>query len=238
MGADCGARAVDAILQGRLAAPYIGEPRRPARSLMADTPARTDFPLMQGYLASLPNHLASHPSCQSKASLLRSALSGHPTDTLRNLPSPLQRYIDAPPAPGLWIPAVHLIATVHALIDLHYPTEEAILAWGAQRTASLSANPLYRALLRVSGPRIFFTMTARVNRLFQRGTAFEILELAKGRVVASLRFPHNLHNRTSLLGTVAMCDSIVEQTGGTSRGTQMTEISATHARFECDWDLP
>lgn len=196
-----------------------------------------DYPLMHAYLASLPNGLDSHPECQSKASLLHSALLGHPASGLRHLPDVLRERIESPPPAGLWIPAVHLIATVHAIIDVHYHSDEEILAWGARRTAAVSQNPLYRALLRVSGPRVFFTMTAKINRLFQRGTKFEMKKLEAGRALARLRYPRNLHGRESLLGTVAMCETVVQQTGGVSKGTEMVEITPTHALFDCRWEL-
>lgn len=195
-----------------------------------------DFPLMDAYLDALPDGLDSYPQCQSKASLLHSALVGHEAFS-SGLPDVLRERIDSPPAPGFWIPAVHVIATVHAIIDVHYQgDEEATLSWGARRTAVIADNSLYRALLRVSSPRVFFSMSAKVNRLLQRGTKFKMEVLEDGRALARLRFPRFLHDRPSLLGTVAMCDTIVKLTGGVPKGTNMVEVTPTHALFDCRWE--
>ena len=78
-------------------------------------------------------------------------------------------------------------------------------------------------------------MTAKVNSLLQRGTSFEMLRLGTNEALARLAFPKNLHDKPSLLGTVAMCDRIVELTGGKPEGTKMTEIKSTHALFHCRW---
>ncbi len=196
--------------------------------------AKTGFRFGE-YLAALPEGLDSYPECQTKGSLFRSALAGHDVNELKGLPEVLHKHIHDPPPAGLWIPAVHVIATVHAICDRYYPSEQEVLAWGMRRTSTVAAHTFYRPLLRVSGPRVFFSMTARVNRLFQRGTSFDMEVNERGRSVARLSFPPYLHTRLSLLGTISLCNRVVELTGGTPLGTEMAELGPTFALFDCRW---
>ena len=198
-----------------------------------------NYPGLADYLAGLPNGLDSYPECTSKGSLLRSTLEGHPHNAfVEGLPPLLAGLIDSPPPPGIWRPAVHGIALVHAVCDRFYPTEEDILLWGRRRSESMAANRLYRAVLRVSSPRVLFRMTTQLNGLLQRGTTFVQEFLEPGHSVATLYYPARLHTRRTLLGTVALSRMLVELTGGRCTSAELTNCERTHATFETRWEAP
>lgn len=194
------------------------------------------FPGLARYLAALPEGLDSYPESQSKGSLVRSTLQWHDArELLSELPETLALLVREPPPAAIWTPAVHGIALVHAVCDRYYRSDEEVLAWGARRSRALAKQGLYRAVLRVSGPRFLFSMTPRLNSMLQRGTHFENVALEPGRVLARLTYPPHLHSRRTLLGTVALCRTLVELTGGECTGAEMPECTETHATFECTW---
>ncbi|MEM6956036.1 MAG: hypothetical protein AAF645_10120 [Myxococcota bacterium] len=194
------------------------------------------FPSLADYIARLPDGLASYPECQSKGSLLLSAVLDQDLDEItEGLPPVLVNVMRAPPPAGVWVSAVLSDAAFHAVCDRVYATDDAMLAWCRERTMMMATNPLYRAFFRVSGPRVLFKMSMHSHRLFQRGTDLEIETLEPNRVVSRMTHPPHLHSRLNQLSNVSLFEAIAELTGGKNVKATMLERGPTEALYECTW---
>lgn len=194
------------------------------------------LPQLSAYLDSLPAGLASYPHCQTKASLVLSALRGLEQEELlaSGLPAELETFIREPPPLGLWVPAVLSDAMFHACCDVFYPTESAMLKWTYERTIDLAKNPLYRGLLKAVGPRRWFRMGPKINRLFQRGTTL-VNEVGERQCISEMTFPPRLHDHTNLMSNVPVIRATATLSGAKGVRAKLVEHSDTHARYECTW---
>ena len=196
---------------------------------------RERHPQLASYLDGLPDGLASHPACETKASLARSALDGHDAEKIAAaLPEPLASFVRAPAPAGVWIPAVWSDAVFHAVCDVYYPTETAMRDWTFERSILLARNPLYRGMLKVVGPERMFRMGPRMNRLFQRGTTLDN-QVESKRVLSHLTFPWKLHDAVNLSSNVPAIRALAVITGGKGVRATMVEHSEIHAIYECSW---
>jgi hypothetical protein len=197
---------------------------------------RSRYPLLAEYLEGLPGGLDAYPDCEGKASLITSALEGHDVEAMtEGLPPLLRDAIGNPMPAGLWAPAVLCDAVFFAVCDRYYPTEAAVRRWTHERTTAMADNVLYRALLRVPGPKILLKAGARAHGLFQRGTRFD-LELKTGRAVVTLSFPPRLHVGLNLVANVALWQALVEITGGKNVQSQLVSQTATRAAYLVTYD--
>jgi len=194
------------------------------------------LPQLTAYLESLPAGLGSYPHCQTKASLVRSALHGLDQDALLavSLPPELESFVRDPPPLGLWVPAVLSDAMFHACCDVFYSTEAAMLKWTYDRTVDLAKNPLYRGLLKAVGARRWFKMGPQINRLFQRGTTLNN-EVGDQVCVSEMTFPPRLHDHRNLMSNVAVIRATAVLSGAKGVRARLVEHSETHARYECTW---
>ncbi len=197
---------------------------------------KTRYPLLAEYLDGLPAGLESYADCESKASLANSAVEGHDaTDLQEGLPAPVRALIHSPQPAGVWIPAVHADAVFFAVCDRHYTTEEAVVRWTYDRSMAMAKNPLYRALLRVPGPRILLKAGARAHGLFQRGTDFDI-DIGDGEAEITLSFPPRLHLGLNLAANTALWRAMVRIVGGRNVQCQLASTSDTRAVYQLTYD--
>lgn len=198
---------------------------------------RARFPGLSAYLDALPAGLASYPECQSKGALVRSALdevdlSAH----LGALPEPVAAVVDARPALTEWVSAVVTDAVFHAVCDLRFPTEEAVMTWTYERTRRVAKSQAYRHFLAVAGPGFFLRVATRTHSFFQRGTEMAVELLEPNRSIVAMHHPPHLHSRLNQLTNVALLRAVVDMTGGLRTRSEMIEHGPTGARYECRWE--
>lgn len=194
------------------------------------------FPTLAAYLAQLPRGLESHPQCQAKGSQIRSALEGHDLgEDAAGLPDPIRELFDVLPPATAWVPMVYSDAVFHAVCDRFYPTEEEMLAWCHRRTMDMVRSPMYRRLVAVAGPKVFFRIADRVFFLFERGSELSI-ELGEREARIQVEHPANLHSRLNHLGNVAVTEAIVEITGGREPRCELVDSRSTRLVLECRWE--
>lgn len=192
---------------------------------------------LREYINSLPDGLESYPKCQTKTTIALSAIENHdPRELAEGVPEELAALLLNPPPVGVWIPATHSDAIFHLVCDKHYPSEDEMIEWCYQRTVAVAEHPIYAAILRVSGPRIFFSMSVRTHGLFQRGTEIELLVNSGKRMVCRMTFAPRLHNRFNLLSNVPLFQGAAELTGGKNVSCRLLEHSRTGADYECTWE--
>lgn len=191
---------------------------------------------LREYTQSLPDGLASYPECQTKTTVALNALADlDPRELAEDAPEELAALILNPPPMGVWMPATHSDAIFHLVCDKYYPTDELMREWCYKRTKAAADNPFYAAILRVSGPRMFYAMSARTHGLFQRGTYIELLANTGKRVSFRMTFPPRLHNRFNLLSNVPLFRGAAELTGGENVTSRLLKYTETSANYECAW---
>ncbi len=197
---------------------------------------KTRYPLLAEYIDGLPAGLDSYPECESKASLANSAVEGHDLAEFQDgLPAPVRDLINDPQPAGVWVPAVLCDAVFFAVCDRHYTTEEAVRRWTYDRSMAMAENPLYRALLRVPGPKILMKAGARAHKLFQRGTDFDI-DIGSGRAEITLSFPPRLHVGLNLVANVALWRAMVRIVGGRNVRCHLESTTDTKAVYQLTYD--
>lgn len=78
----------------------------------------------------MPIGIERHPHCQTKASLVHSAIDGRNLDAIAAvLAEPVAAMVHDPPSPSMWVPAVHSDAVFRAFCDTCFETVAAILEW-------------------------------------------------------------------------------------------------------------
>lgn len=110
---------------------------------------------LDAYIAQLPEGLDSFPECLAKASVVRKVYEFSELP-LTGLPEPLQAVLDNPPPSSAWLPQVHVLALVVAMVEARElpPAREA--AWIRDAATHLFASPMYRILMWAATPRLVF----------------------------------------------------------------------------------
>ncbi|MBK6920837.1 MAG: hypothetical protein IPH07_25800 [Deltaproteobacteria bacterium] len=193
------------------------------------------FPHLAAYVAVLPQGLDSYTECRSRATLVTSALEGHDIGALAAaLPEPLRDLAEHPPLPGAWVPAAHSDALFHALVDLHYPTLEAMLAWTRQRTHRTARSRMYRALTRMTGPKMVLKTSAVVHGMFQRGTHLTATP-SEGGLLLRLEHPPYLHYGWNHHSNVGMFEVLVEIAAGAPGRVALLDSQPGFALYSAHW---
>lgn len=194
------------------------------------------FPHLAAYVAALPEGLASYPECRSRGTLVSSALEGHDAEALAAaLPEPLRDLAEHPPLPGAWVPAAHSDAVFHALVDLHYPTLDAMLSWTRARTHRTASSRMYRALTRMTGPKMVLKTSAVVHGMFQRGTHLTATA-SEGGLLLRLEHPPYLHYGWNHHSNVGMFEVLVEIAAGAPGRVVLLESGPGFALYSAHWD--
>ncbi len=192
------------------------------------------YPRVAEYLAALPDGLRSYPECASKATLLRSALEGHDLSAERALPAEIVELIRDVPPVSVWVPAVAVNVVFHAVCDLYYPTEAAVLEWSRERTRRMAKNPLYRGVLRLGGPRALIRIATKLDRMFQRGTHISA-DIERGAATVRLKHPPHLVSPLNQRSNIGMFEAMVEITGGADPRCEVTDAGPEGATFCVTW---
>ncbi len=150
----------------------------------------SSYPRLDAYLASLPAGLGSYPRCSQKGSILRTWLAGAPLQAEEaDLPPPLRQLITQPPLASAWIPETHANALYLVIADARFKTEADFLSFCRRRNAELFRTPMYRPLVVMGSPNIFFHALRIGWPLMHRGTTLTMVETGPGTATIRLASP-------------------------------------------------
>jgi hypothetical protein len=194
------------------------------------------FPTLSTYLSQLPAELESYPECQTKGSMIRSAIEGHDLEAdLDGLPETLAKLVTDPPPPTRWVPLVYGDAIFHAVCDRFYRTEDEVVEWTYRRTLAMAKSKMYQKLVQVAGPGFLLKVSTKVHGVFEKGTRASA-EVEGNNARIELSHPPNVHSRLNHYSNVGMLRGIVDLTGGTNPRCAMRHSKPEGAVFECQWD--
>jgi serine/threonine protein kinase len=162
-------------------------PRTPKTPIKAGaaTPPAANLPLLNAFLAKLPQGLESFPEVQQKGSILPSFLEGVPIQPhLAVLPGPLAEMIKRPPSPAAWISEVKVAAIFMACADLCFPSADAFVQFANRGNRKVMDGPIYSMLFRVLGVKRIVKQVSGRWEQFHRGTTLTLLnfEGTEGRL--------------------------------------------------------
>lgn len=150
----------------------------------ASTPA-ANTPLLNAYLASLPQGLDTSPEVQQKGSVVQSFLEGvqiHPH--LSILPAAVAEMVKRPPPPSAWISEVKAFALFLACADLCFPSGDAYVEFAYRASRKIIAGPIYSMLFPMLGVKRIVKVVAGRWEQFHRGTSLSVVhfEGTEGRL--------------------------------------------------------
>lgn len=142
-------------------------------------------PLLNAYLASLPQGLESFPEVQQKGSIVQSFLEGVPIQQhLSSLPRPIAELVKHLPPPSAWISEVKAAALYLACADLCFPSAEAYVEFAYRANRKIIEGPIYAMLFRMLGVKRIVNVVAGRWEQFHRGTSLKVVhfEGTEGRL--------------------------------------------------------
>lgn len=195
------------------------------------------FPETEAYLAQLPDGLDSHPQCQVKASLYRSALEARPVPAaaIEELPPVLGRMAAHPHPVSAWVPEVHSLALVTAVSEATCASLEDFERLSYLRQRRLFDSPLYRIAVRLATPNLLLRTATLRWRSIHRGTAWEVDENRPGFARMSMRHPPHLWSTRARVGLTAGFRALVDLCGGRGSVVSVADASESHMTLEGSW---
>ncbi len=150
-------------------------------------------PLLDAYLAALPDGLASYATFQQKGSVTRVLLEEFPeARSLRDLPPPLAELIAHPPLPSAWIPETHAMSVWLLAADEKCGGDpRALEAFSFTVNRRLFEQPMYRLAFRVLGASLSVRAISAAWSTFHRGIVQRVT-LSPGACEVRLQHPAHL----------------------------------------------
>ncbi|MEZ4222006.1 MAG: DUF2378 family protein [Polyangiaceae bacterium] len=198
------------------------------------------LPSLERYLEQLPLGVDSHPACQLKASVYRSAVESRSLDgVLDALPFDIRELVTSPPPVSTWVREVHANSLMIAVRDVHFQVGAAGLddysEWTRQRNVVLMTRPLYRALFRFLSPdRLLRGLEGRWHA-FRRGTTADAHRRGPGHVEFELHYPSHLYDEVVLAGLRGALVAALEAAGGEDAQVELLGFQEQEARYAIRW---
>lgn len=197
------------------------------------------FPRLARYLRGLPEGLASHADCTSKASGYRSLIDTFDFGPDReHLPAPMVALIDDPVPVSAWIPSTIYNAFFMVAVDRHFGGKETdATEWYHELRAKMFRSPLYRVLMVVVSPRSIFKSAGRRWENFHRGTTLEIeydmddATWARG----TLGYPQNLQTPLTVEMLTQGLRAALEAAGAKDIEWEIESVTPTAASMFSRW---
>lgn len=150
-------------------------------------------PLLDAYLAALPDGLASYATFQQKGSVTRVLLEEWPeAHALKGLPAPLTELIANPPLPSAWIPETHAMSVWLLAADERCGGQSrALEEFSFVVNRRLFEQPMYRLAFRVLGASMSVRAISAAWSTFHRGIV-QRATLSANTCEVRLQFPPHL----------------------------------------------
>jgi hypothetical protein len=198
------------------------------------------YPVAAAYLASLPQGLESHVSCQVRADVhldIPPLLASLPSDT--TLPPSLRGFIDGS-ARTEWIPETVANTLMLLVRDAVHKSDEALLAWDYERNVKLFNRPLNRALVYVMSTSLLVMGCAKRWSNFHRGTSLYATPIAstagKKSSRAVLSFPDGLYDRLLVDILCGAYRAALAAGKAKNAAVDVLEVERSKATFTVSWD--
>lgn len=193
--------------------------------------------LYDAYLAGLPTKapFRAFPECQSKASLLTTAIEHHGLPRLAiDIDPDVRDHLEHPPPVSGWVADVQLYGAVCALADGHGYGPAELERWIATLARRLYRQPIYRFLMLVVSPERLIRGTAKRWGAFHRGTELEVRESAEHRVVIQIRRPRPTLGivQPSMVASIQVA---IEEAGGKEVVSSVLDDRADTLDIELTW---
>ena len=198
------------------------------------------FPSMEGYLARLPNGLASYPHVTAKGSVLRAILSdaNGALGPSMGLPARIEELIAVPPAPNGWLLEVELWALTLCIYDVRFADKGGVAAyeeWVYRRNRALLSGPLYKVLFTVLGPERLVAGAAQRYATFHRGTVMSKLEAGDRALAFKLTTPPHVLPALVQGGLAAAFRAALDLAGAHDVRVTARAESPDVVAFEASW---
>lgn len=195
------------------------------------------FPTLAAYLEGLPDGIDSHPECQAKASLYRTALDTAPLPDadIPRLPPPLVALLEHPAPVSSWIPEVHNHALLIAIYDRVFADLEAFAKHSYASQRALFEGPLYSIAFRLASPELLIKTAALRWKMFHRGITFKPITDGPGHGRVRLDYPPGMYDRVLLRTLCEAIRAILDLSTAKDAEVETASCDRTTATLSCRW---
>jgi len=195
------------------------------------------YPTLAAYLDGLPDGIDSHPACQAKASLHRSALETAPlpVEDIARLPNALIELLEHPVPVSSWIPEVHNHALLLAIYDRVFVDIEAFARHAYSTQRALFEGPLYAIAFRIASPELLIKTAGLRWRMFHRGITFKPVMDGKGHGRVQLDFPAGIYHPVLLRSLCEALRATLELATAKDAQVETARCGSTTATLSCRW---
>jgi len=195
------------------------------------------FPRVAEYVSSLPQGLASHPSCQAKGAVLRSILGARPLSTVPadGLPTSVLELMARPPSNSQWIPETLFWSVTFAVADCHGLDAKGHIDWHREVNTDLYRSAVFRFLMSLASPELLLDLGSTRWAAMHRGTRITLKPTGKRSTQLTIDFPDRLFSRLVLEGLISAFVVALEFSRAKSPAVTLVEANATSGLFEATW---
>jgi hypothetical protein len=194
------------------------------------------YPRVSRYLGSLPKGMAAYPNCKARSSIYQAILAAAPSSFPRpeSLPSPVRELLSGE-AYGLWIPEVHLLATILAIGDVFRLSTEEHFAWILQQNREMFNSIVYRAIMAFFSPGMLLEKAGERWGNFHQGSTLEVRPDGESSTRAYLNFPAGLWDAELAGLYAAPFIAGLERVHVRDARVVLQEITPTRAEYRARW---
>lgn len=202
-------------------------------------PSSADFPLVEQFLAKLPEGVASYPQCQSRGTTL-----GRLVDRLEvvapagGLPPEVECILRDPPR-GPWIPTAPYLAALVAIREMKCPVGpegDAMFHRELEQTSrEIYGSARFRVMFFLASPSRMLSAAARRWEGFYRGTSLAVIDQQPTSAVASLRHPPHLSHNFADVGWGQAIAVALESSGASGCSFELERPSASKLLIHLSW---
>ena len=192
----------------------------------------SEWPRVDAYLASLPDGIESHPTCQTKSALIRSALKVRPVEgrSLAGLPPVVAEMLENPPPATQWVGTVPHFTAQLAIGDLHDLQPHDYDEFWYAHMKRLMTGPVYSTFFRLISPSYLVrTSTMRWSQ-FYRGWHVEVKPVDAG-LDLRLRYPTHLLPPEAVQGFRGVWQAMIDVARSSKGRAELLDHDAHGAHY-------
>lgn len=198
------------------------------------------FPLVEAFLAKLPEGAASYPQCQSRGISLSIMLDRFPVEVGDgSLPPEVVAILRNPPR-GPWVATAPYHAAMLALREVHFPVgpegERRLLAELERNTREIFGSARFRVLFGLTSPERMLVTLARRWSAFHRGASLAVIERQSHAAILSLRHPMHLHLDFADFTWGQAFAIALERSGAERCAFEVERMSPARAHYHLRWE--
>jgi hypothetical protein len=191
----------------------------------------TSLPRLDAYIATLPNGLASYPSCRGKASLFRFSNELAPVvDIPGSLPSTLLPYMHCTLPPNQWVSELDYVLFTIALCDIHGWDNDGLRVIWQRVMEKILNSAMYGPVFKFLSAKMLVKAVASRWSSFHLGTDCSTANEGDD-VIITLSWPRGLFPELIVHGYIGVFEGLAQHSRFFKGGATLLDFDDTRARY-------